>query len=247
MSEQPAIEEAVAQRTPRSRPARQAAPGATHGAAGARIAARLREAILSGEYAPGARIRQEDLADLHGASRLPVREALRLLEAEGLVTVRANAGAWVSTLSLKDLEELYRIRERVEPLLMRFNVPLLTDGDIDALGALADAMETSRDVEQFLALDREFHLSCYTAAPTVVLGDLVRQLWNRTQHYRRAFTRVFRSEGDRAVHHEHHLLVSALRRRDAEEAERICASHIRRTRLELERHPEIFGAAADPS
>ena len=68
----------------------------THGAAGARIAAELREAILAGEYAPGARIRQEDLADRHGASRVPVREALRMLEAEGLVTLVANTGAWVS-------------------------------------------------------------------------------------------------------------------------------------------------------
>ena len=68
-----------------------------HGAAGARIAAELREAILTGEYAPGARIRQEDLAGRHGASRVPVREALRMLEAEGLVTLVANTGAWVST------------------------------------------------------------------------------------------------------------------------------------------------------
>ena len=79
----------------------------------------------------------------------------------------------------------------------------------------------SADVEEFLALDRAFHLSCYDLVPTSVLGDLVRQLWNRTQHYRRAFTRVFRSEGDRSVHHEHHLLVAAIRRRDADEAERV--------------------------
>jgi DNA-binding GntR family transcriptional regulator len=212
----------------------------THGAAGARIAAELREAILTGEHAPGARIRQEDLAGRHGASRLPVREALRMLEAEGLVTLVANTGAWVSSLSLAECEEMYQIRERIEPLLLRFNVPLMSDHDIDALELLADAMERSDDVETFLRLDREFHLSCYTAAETSVLGDLVLRLWNRTQHYRRAFTRVFRSEGDRSVHHEHQLLVSALRRRDADEAERVLAGHIRRTRLELARHPSVF-------
>jgi DNA-binding GntR family transcriptional regulator len=212
----------------------------THGAAGARIAAGLREAILTGEYAPGTRIRQEDLADQHGASRLPVREALRMLEAEGLVTLVANTGAWVSSLSLAECEEMYQIRERVEPLLLRFNVPLISDADIDALELLADAMERSTDVEQFLRLDREFHLSCYDAAETSVLRDMVRGLWNRTQHYRRAFTRMFRSEGDRSVHHEHQLLVSAIRRRDPDEAERILAGHIRRTRLELARHPSVF-------
>lgn len=217
--------------------------GATHGAAGARIAARIRDAILSGEYAPGARVRQEDLADLHGASRLPVRDALRMLEAEGLVTVKANAGAWVSTLTLADFEELYLVRERVEPLLLGFNTPLIERDAIDRLETLTREMEASDDVEEFLRLDREFHLSCYTASSTSVLGDFVTQLWNRTQHYRRAFTRVFRDEGDRSVHHDHHLIVGALRRGDAEEAERVLAIHIRRTRLELQRHPEIFNPA----
>lgn len=213
---------------------------AAHGAAGARIASELRDAILAGEYAPGARIRQEDLADRHGASRLPVREALRMLEAEGLLTLVANTGAWVTKLTLADCEELYRIRERIEPLLLSYSVPHLSEQAIDQLAELADAMEIAGDVEAFLRLDREFHLGSYAAADTAVLGDLVLGLWNRTQHYRRAFTRVFRSGGERDVHHDHHLLVAAIRRRDAEEAERIQSAHIRRTRLELARHPEIF-------
>jgi DNA-binding GntR family transcriptional regulator len=210
-----------------------------HGAAGRRVADALREAILRGEHAPGDRIRQEVLAERYGASRVPVREALRMLEAEGLVTLVANTGAWVARISLAECEEMYQIRERVEPLLLRFNVPLVPDAEIARLSGLATAME-SADVEEFLALDRDFHLSCYALAETSVLGDLVRQLWNRTQHYRRAFTRVFRAEGDRSAHHDHHLLVAALRRRDADEAERVLAGHIRRTRLELERHPEVF-------
>ncbi len=212
-----------------------------HGAAGLRVADALRTAILDGDYAPGDRIRQEHLAERYGASRVPVREALRTLESEGLVTLVANTGAWVSRISLAECEEMYQIRERIEPLLLRFNLPLLPDDEIARLGELATRMEIA-DVEEFLALDRDFHLSCYAFAPTSVLGDLVRQLWNRTQHYRRAFTRVFYAEGDRSAHHDHHLLVAALRRRDADEAERVLAGHIRRTRLELERHPGVFAA-----
>jgi len=210
-----------------------------HGGAGARIADDLRTAILAGEYAPGVRIRQEDLADQYGASRLPVREALRLLKGEGLVTLIANTGAWVSSLSLEDCEEMYQIRERIEPLLLRFNVPLLSEDQIDHLDELAAQMEKGDDVERFLALDRDFHLSTYEAATTTLLSDTVRQLWNRTQHYRRAFMQVFRPS-DRSVHHEHHLLVAAIRRRDLDESERVLGAHIRRTRLELARHPEIF-------
>ena len=215
-------------------------PATRSGIAGSRIAAELRQDILDGNYAPGARVRQEDLADQHGASRLPVREALRMLESEGLVTVVANTGAWVSRLSLAECEEMYQIRERIEPLLLRFSIPRLDERAIDRLEQLADEMERSTDVEHFLRLDREFHLSSYAAAETSVLGGLVEQLWNRTQHYRRAFTRVFRSEGDRSVHHDHHLIVHAVRRGDLDEAERVLYGHIRRTRLELARHPEVF-------
>jgi DNA-binding GntR family transcriptional regulator len=211
-----------------------------HGAAGARIAGELREAILRGEHAPGTRIRQEDLAGRHGASRLPVREALRILEAEGLVTLVANTGAWVSRLSLAECQEMYQIRERIEPLLLRSSVPHLDEAAIDELQELADAMERTDDVEEFLHLDREFHLSCYRGGSTAVLGELVLRLWNRTHHYRRAFTLLIRTEGDRNVHYEHQLLVSAIRRRDLDEAERVLAGHIRRTRLELVRHPDVF-------
>jgi DNA-binding GntR family transcriptional regulator len=215
-------------------------PARIHGGAGARIADALREQILSGEYAPGDRIRQDELADRHGASRLPVREALRMLEAEGLVTVVANTGAWVSRLTLADCEELYLIRERLEPLLLRYNAALLPSDVLESLERLAGAMEATTDLEEFLQLDRRFHLSCYSAADTSVLGETVTRLWNRTQPYRRAYTRMFRSEGDRSVHHEHHLLAAALRRGDVEEAERVLTGHIRRTRLALSRHPEVF-------
>jgi DNA-binding GntR family transcriptional regulator len=211
-----------------------------HGATGARIAATLRDAILDGEYAPGERIRQDDLAERHGASRLPVREALRMLEAEGLVTLVANTGAWVATLSADECQELYLVRERLEPLLLKMNVPLITDAEIERLQGLADRMEDSADVEEFLVLDREFHLSGMDHADTSVLTDLVKSLWNRTQHYRRAATRLFWSEGDRSVHHDHQLLVGALRRRDGDDAEMLLAQHIRRSRLELSRHPEVF-------
>ena len=136
----------------------------THGETGARIAGTLRDAILAGDYLPGERIRQDELAERHGASRLPVREALRMLEAEGLVRLVANTGAWVSEISAEECQEMYQMRERLEPLLLRMNVPSLDDADIERLQKLADAMELSDDVEDFLRLDREFHLSCLDAA-----------------------------------------------------------------------------------
>lgn len=212
-----------------------------HGAAGARIADGVRDAILEGAYPPGTRIRQEDLADQYAASRVPVREALRILEAEGLITRVANAGAWVSRLNHAECEELYRVRERLEPLLVRMNVPLLSEADADRLADLADRMERATDAEEFLSLDRSFHMATYSAADTTMLRETVVHLWNRTHHYRRAFTRVTLSRSDdAAMHLDHRLLVDAIRRADADEAEDVLHRHIRRTRVELARHPEIF-------
>ena len=210
------------------------------GITGARVADELREAILRGVYPPGTRLRQEELAGQYGASRVPVREALRLLESEGLVTTVANAGAWIARLSLQECVELYQVRERIEPLLLRYSMPELSEGQIDRLAELADTMARTTDVEHFLELDREFHLGSYAGAGTTFLGPTVQRLWNTTQHYRRAFTRLLDDESNRIVHDEHHMLVAAIRERDSDDAERVLLGHIRRTRRQLARHPEVF-------
>lgn len=210
------------------------------GVASHRIAERVRADILRGAYPPGTRLLQENIAEQFSASRIPVREALRILQADGLVTLVANTGAWISRLSLAECEELYQIREGIEPLLLRYSLPNMGAEAMDRLQALADEMPAAPDVEAFLRLDREFHMLSYSGAETLMLGATVERLWNATQHYRRAFTSHLDAHGGSMVHHEHHLLAGALRRRDSEDAERVLLGHIRRTRLELERHPEVF-------
>ncbi|WP_221890076.1 GntR family transcriptional regulator [Mycolicibacterium hodleri] len=210
------------------------------GITGARVADELRSAILHGAHPPGTRLRQEELAAQFGASRVPVREALRTLESEGLITTVANTGAWIARLSLDECVELYQVRERIEPLLLRYSMPQLRDDQIDRLTELVGEMERARDVEEFLELDRAFHLGSYAGARTSFLGPTVERLWNTTQHYRRAFTRLLDLDGNRILHDEHHMLVTAIRERDCEEAERVLLGHIRRTRLQLARHSEVF-------
>lgn len=210
------------------------------GDAGARIAERIRGGILEGEFPPGTRIRQEDVAERFGASRVPVREALRILEHEGLVTLVANTGAWVAELTLAECEEIYQMRERLEPLLLRFSAPGLTSEDLDRLQDLAERMVAASDVDTFLALDRAFHLGGYARATTTQLGELVVKLWNTTQPYRRAYSRSMDDDARRIAHDEHHLIISALRDGDIDDAERVLAAHIRRTRRQLARHPDLF-------
>lgn len=219
------------------------APVPRDGAASRRIAEGIRDAIVHGEYHPGSRLRQEEIAERFGASRVPVREALKALEAEGLITLVANAGAWVSQLTLEECEEVYQARERLEPLLLRYSAPHLTAHDLDELDDLARRMAATDDVAEFLRLDREFHMLSYSRADTLMLGDLVRRFWNTTQPYRRAYTLLMDAHSTRIVHDEHHLLVTALREGDLESAEQTIVSHIRRTRRRLSAHPEIFSPA----
>ena len=208
-----------------------------------RIADSLRAAILDGSYRPGERIRQEDVAARSGASRIPVREALRMLAAEGLVTLVANAGAWVTRLTMAECAEIYQIRERLEPLLLRTSMPLLPEAAIDRLAELAETMERQGpDVDAFMRADREFHLSSYAGAPSGETWQIIHRMWNMTQHYRREFTQRAANGGLSVTHLEHRLLLDCVRRQDSDDAERVLVTHIRRTRLELQKHPEIFAS-----
>ena len=205
-----------------------------------KIANELRAQILSGQRLPGSRILQENIAEEFGASRLPVRDALRRLQVDGLVTIVANTGAWVSKLTKSECEDAYQIRERPEPLLMRQSVERMPEQTIGELAKILDQMEASDDVETFLRLDRDFHLLAYSFAPKGMIKDLVDRLWNTTQHYRRAFVKLSGVQAGSVTHLEHRLILDSIVRKDLDDMEQNLAAHIRRTRNSLVAHPEIF-------
>ncbi|WP_430332947.1 GntR family transcriptional regulator [Rhodococcus sp. ACT016] len=209
-----------------------------------RIADHLREEILAGRMHPGERIRQEEVAARTGASRLPVREAFRILEAEGLVELKANSGAWVSMMDLQECDFIYRVRERIEPMALSESIPRLAAQDHQRLLAIQDEIEANDDVDRFLTLDRELHLLTYGGCRIPQLNAMVTRYWNTTQHYRRAYARLTGLEGKWIINAEHRLLIDAIIRCDDTEAERCLAGHIRRTRIELSKHPELFDHTA---
>jgi DNA-binding GntR family transcriptional regulator len=209
-------------------------------AASEKIAAYLRDEILSGHIRPGERIRQEEVAARLGASRLPVREALRMLELEGLTEILVNRGARVPLLDMHQVEVLYRMRERLEPLALVESIDVLTDEQRQRLKEIQDRIEANTDVAEFLDLDREFHLLTYAGCAIDQLNASITRLWNCTQHYRRGFMNVIGPERRWVVNAEHRLILDAIERHDAVDAERYLSGHVRRTRIELMRHPEIF-------
>jgi DNA-binding GntR family transcriptional regulator len=212
-------------------------------AASARIASYVRDLILSDELRPGDRIRQEEIAERMGASRLPVREALRILEAEGLVEHERHKGARVPRLSMHELDVVYRMRERLEPVALAESLPQLTDDDLARLAAVQDQIEANADLGRFIELDREFHLGSYAGCHIEPLNAIVTRLWNSTQHYRRMYVALGGQRRMWVVNSEHRLLLDALERRNSTDAEQVLEGHIRRTRVELGHHPSVFDDA----
>jgi len=202
----------------------------------------LRSAVLEGRFAPGERLVEADLCARLGVSRASLREALRMLDAEGLVVIEPNRGARIPVLDRDEVEVLYRMRERLEPLALIESMPRLTESDVERIVELQTRIESVDDIRDFLALDREFHLATYSACPVDHLQESVARLWNATQHYRRAFMTLAGPERRWIVNAEHALLVDAIRRADPTDAERYLVGHIRRTRRELVSHPEVFAS-----
>jgi DNA-binding GntR family transcriptional regulator len=213
------------------------------GAVSKQVADYLRKAILGGAIGPGDHVRQEEVAERFGASRLPVREALRMLEAEGLIEHESNKGARVPRLNMHEVDVIYQMRERLEPLALSESMPYLTEDDILRLDRIQGQIETNSDVGRFLELDREFHLLTYSGCQIDQLTAVVTRLWNCTQHYRRAFVSSATPRRTWMINAEHRMLLDAIERHDSTDAERYLNGHIRRTRGELAKHPEMVGEA----
>jgi DNA-binding GntR family transcriptional regulator len=146
----------------------------------------LRAAILSGELPPGSPVSQVKLAAAYGISRAPLREGLRLLQNEGLVTAIHNRRMRVAPLTLEDLEELYALRLLTETLAVALSVPLLTDEELERARATNDAMHASIEADDVAAADaphREFHLGLVAQAGQRMQAQ-VADLWDHAERYR---------------------------------------------------------------
>lgn len=201
------------------------------------VADRLRGQILSGELAPGERIKQAEVANECGTSRIPVRDALTQLNNEGLVALSTYAGARVAALSAAELDELYLLRECLEPHTLATSVPDLSPATIDTLEECMLEMEEVADPEEparWVEVDRRFHLASYSGAELPEFQRLIEGIWNRSQQYRRAYIRL--PESFKTAQMEHRLLFGAIRAGDSTQAATIIGMHIRRTRLTLREH-----------
>ena len=191
------------------------------------VVAQLKEEILNGTLRPGRKLQQTELAERFGISRMPVRDALKELEAEGLVTITAGRAATVAKLDLAEFEEVYQIREVLEELAGRLSAPSLSDEDLGQMSDLVKRMEaasTAGDLRGWLKLDKELHNRSYAACERPRLLKLIVSFWNSTHQYRRAYCSL-PGKIDRAED-LHRRLLAALRDRDGELVGRLISEHV---------------------
>ncbi|WP_137991161.1 GntR family transcriptional regulator [Streptomyces vilmorinianum] len=186
----------------------------------------LRRAITAGELRPGGQIRQDALAARLDVSRVPLREALKILEGEGLVVHHIHRGYFVAELSLADLEEIYRIRELLETEAVRLAVARAEDGLTARLEKIQREVERAADtgdVTEMAAANRRFHFTLIEASGMPRLVRLIRTLWDATDAYRSLYyTEVPHRE---LAVREHRAVISAVRHGDENAAVRWLDEH----------------------
>src|SRR4051812_35367944 len=153
------------------------------------VADKLREEIIRGTIPEGAQLRQDAIAMQYHVSRIPVREALRQLEAEGLITIVPNRGAIVPVLAPEDVEELFTIRALLEPELLKLSIPRLTQGDFSQAETILRKFETELRSEGHVAtwgrLNWQFHSILYSRADRPRFLSIIRNVNNSGERYTR--------------------------------------------------------------
>jgi DNA-binding GntR family transcriptional regulator len=193
------------------------------------VLASVRKAILSGVMSPGARLRQEELAEVFGTSRIPVREALRALEYEGLVTSEPHRGFTVTALDADDVEEVYDLRILLESDAVRLALPLLTDDDLEELEELFRVMQAAETPDAQLAARERFYLRLYSVTGRPRLVGLIMRL-------RQEVARVLRWATIKHSSSIHEHFFEAVRVGDADRAVAHLAGHYRRVAILIRRY-----------
>lgn len=199
-------------------------PG-NHSSIQANIYARLREAILDGNLAPGQRLTQDELAAELSVSRMPVREALLRLETDGLVNFHPYKGFSVATFSQDDLKEIYFMRGVLEGTAAKLAAANITEEDLDKIGRLCRKMSSSlasSDYEDLPHLNAEFHQSVYVASCSPRLYKMIVRLWNS---FPRSSISLLKERAGMTVT-EHTAIFEALGSRDGGKAEELTRLHI---------------------
>lgn len=201
------------------------------------VLGRLRREIEQGTVSPGDALRQTDLAERYGVSPTPVREALRILEAEGTVTYAPHKGATVAQLDARSLSDLYELRAAMEGFATSLAVERMSDSDEKEIQRLHDRLSGaigSKDPETLSRWNRELHFTIYAKGSPIV-ASLMTSQWRM---FPTRMTVWEREESARLLDGQHAAIIDAIVRRDAVEASELMGAHILTARLLRSPTPE---------
>ncbi|TYB44086.1 GntR family transcriptional regulator [Actinomadura chibensis] len=175
---------------------------------------RIREMITVMELLPGQQIRQEDMASRLNVSRAPIREALGILQSEGVLDYQRNVGYSVKRLTVQDLEQAYLMRRVLEREVINA-LPELSAAQLDELAEINGRIKEAGDVADVLTiqqLNNEFHFFVFRASGLDLIVDELRRIWSLTEAYRSVY--LYEAEARKRIVEEHAAIVEALRRGD---------------------------------
>ncbi|WP_320507420.1 GntR family transcriptional regulator [Dongia soli] len=191
------------------------------------VADLLRQRILLGVLPAGTPIRQEHLATELGISRIPLREALKQLEAEGFVTIASHKGATVAPLSVAEIEELFQLRLHLETWILSLALPRLTEGDFATLDQLIAEQRAPDSLPRWGELNWRFHEVMYRPADRPLTLKMLKRIHDNIDRYLRL--EVSLSAGRARAFREHEDLLAHCRKGDVAEALDLLERHIQQT------------------
>lgn len=194
----------------------------------------VRESIIDGTLDEGEPIRQDDVARLFNVSKIPVREALKRLEAEGLVVFHRNRGAVVTTISEPEIVQIFEVRAILESSAIRFSVPHMTEAAIEQAQTFCNAFAEETDTAKWAELNWQFHSCLYHDAERPYLVNMIRSVNDRIERYLRM--QLSLSSGHRTADHEHRDILKACRAGNVDVAAALTYDHIMNACASLMKH-----------
>jgi len=199
----------------------------------------IKAQIITGVYKPGESLVESKLAEELGVSRTPIREAVRLLEQEGLLEATPNKGAVVVGISSKDVQDIYDIRQLVEGLAARWAAERISDSEKKELQKLFDLMEfyaKRGDFDEVANLDNQFHHIIYEASGSKILNHTLSNLHQYIQLARMESLQI-PARLDKTLC-EHRAILQSLLENKANEAEQAVSDHVRKAYLNIKKRME---------
>ena len=195
-----------------------------------RVFQSIREDILSGRYEQNTELKEAAIGAELGVSRTPVREALRQLELEGLVTIIPNRGAYVNMITAKDVQDIYVIRSMLEGLCARWATQSITAEQLESMEetlCLSEYHTSKKNYEKLYELDSLFHEQLYEAGGSRILNHILSDFHDYVKMVRKATI----STSSRSVTstEEHRAIFEAIKEKDPDKAEALAKEHVKHT------------------